>query len=610
MAIMGRLYIPTWSLVISVCGMLLLWCGAVAHSDNYMGDKGSLRCPGIGTNGDGFCDATLNNELCKFDGGDCCSCTCIDGPEHTCGAGGYDCIAVNCEDYTGSTNSTPAIAPSSSSITGAQLVTGIVLSLYGYTIFGGAIGIFLWYLRRLCLGNVSASPVKAGQGAPKLSKVVNFSGLPTTGGEAGKKRMVAGGGEVKGEEPNEEDVETGFSRSTKVRPSARKSRKASVIARLQTTGDAEEKRPDADGGEVKGEKLDEADIEAGLPEGGETCSVEAGAVNPTHENAAGVEGDRDVFVADVQAGFASGEGGADSEDAEPEGGAVERKTREEEVDVEALSVEEIGDEEGVDTEVTAADVNSRMVEKTAGIEGGGNVAAVGVQTGCSVESCAAENSENSDEDQQCAGERRASSAGAPGSKEENAEEIGAAESLDVTGTLVAGKSSNATTAVRVGEGGAVAVAGKETKAKGGSGSDENTDTDSGGGDENETPKFVELDDDSGNHKSADAELEGIDEGETPAVEKQCNVDVGEVREGGAEQSAGQHIYQEEKEGKVLVIREAACEGGDEIDGESADVGADLEEIGSSVDFSAQENSRTEIGYADKSRHADQVANTE
>lgn len=40
---------------------------------------------------DGLCDDVNNSVQCDYDGGDCCECTCIDGPEHVCGEGGYDC---------------------------------------------------------------------------------------------------------------------------------------------------------------------------------------------------------------------------------------------------------------------------------------------------------------------------------------------------------------------------------------------------------------------------------------------------------------------------------------------------------------------------------------
>ncbi|CAM9616942.1 unnamed protein product, partial [Laminaria digitata] len=60
----------------------------------------SLSLPGCG--GDvnslqnSFCDSTLNNEECGYDGGDCCWCTCREvGYYDYCGTYGYDCIDPN-----------------------------------------------------------------------------------------------------------------------------------------------------------------------------------------------------------------------------------------------------------------------------------------------------------------------------------------------------------------------------------------------------------------------------------------------------------------------------------------------------------------------------------
>lgn len=46
--------------------------------------------------GDGPCDPSNSNLSCNYDGGDCCECTCIDGPEYTCGSNGYDCVNAAC----------------------------------------------------------------------------------------------------------------------------------------------------------------------------------------------------------------------------------------------------------------------------------------------------------------------------------------------------------------------------------------------------------------------------------------------------------------------------------------------------------------------------------
>ena len=46
--------------------------------------------------GDGYCDdAQYNIEECGWDGGDCCSCTCVSAL-HTCGENRYDCLDPAC----------------------------------------------------------------------------------------------------------------------------------------------------------------------------------------------------------------------------------------------------------------------------------------------------------------------------------------------------------------------------------------------------------------------------------------------------------------------------------------------------------------------------------
>ena len=39
---------------------------------------------------DGWCDSVNNNAACNYDGGDCCSSTCVSS-SYTCGVAGYDC---------------------------------------------------------------------------------------------------------------------------------------------------------------------------------------------------------------------------------------------------------------------------------------------------------------------------------------------------------------------------------------------------------------------------------------------------------------------------------------------------------------------------------------
>ena len=48
--------------------------------------------------GDGYCNPSTNTPECEYDGGDCCSCSCLDGPIYTCDSNGYDCKDAACID--------------------------------------------------------------------------------------------------------------------------------------------------------------------------------------------------------------------------------------------------------------------------------------------------------------------------------------------------------------------------------------------------------------------------------------------------------------------------------------------------------------------------------
>ena len=47
---------------------------------------------------DGWCDLFNNIDDCSYDGGDCCSCSCIDGLEYECGSNGFYCADESCLD--------------------------------------------------------------------------------------------------------------------------------------------------------------------------------------------------------------------------------------------------------------------------------------------------------------------------------------------------------------------------------------------------------------------------------------------------------------------------------------------------------------------------------
>eukprot|EP00903_Cladosiphon_okamuranus_P018661 g17175.t2 len=47
--------------------------------------------------GNGRCDKELNVPSCGYDGGDCCSCTCISSSDHSCLDNTFDCIFPDCD---------------------------------------------------------------------------------------------------------------------------------------------------------------------------------------------------------------------------------------------------------------------------------------------------------------------------------------------------------------------------------------------------------------------------------------------------------------------------------------------------------------------------------
>ncbi len=56
--------------------------------------------------GNGRCDTALNVPACGFDGGDCCPCTCSDGPTYSCSDSDVDCIYLGCDDPSATSDET------------------------------------------------------------------------------------------------------------------------------------------------------------------------------------------------------------------------------------------------------------------------------------------------------------------------------------------------------------------------------------------------------------------------------------------------------------------------------------------------------------------------
>ena len=78
------------SFVLAFSGFL---CGAAAQYD-------SCITGAVADIGNGRCDAALNVPSCGYDGGDCCPCTCIDGPDHACSdIGTSTCVFPDCNAW-------------------------------------------------------------------------------------------------------------------------------------------------------------------------------------------------------------------------------------------------------------------------------------------------------------------------------------------------------------------------------------------------------------------------------------------------------------------------------------------------------------------------------
>lgn len=104
--------------ILNVCILLqvvLLSAEVVAQFDNCTGYTELI--------GDGNCDSVNNNAACNYDGGDCCACTCVDGPEHSCGPlFFYDCQDPDAADLLYACQETPVTTVSCSEDTPREWV--------------------------------------------------------------------------------------------------------------------------------------------------------------------------------------------------------------------------------------------------------------------------------------------------------------------------------------------------------------------------------------------------------------------------------------------------------------------------------------------------------
>ncbi|CBN75178.1 polymorphic Outer membrane protein G/I family [Ectocarpus siliculosus] len=88
---MRRLSSPTIGFAASALTILCLLRSGIAQYDSCTGGN-------VTDIGNGNCDAVLNVASCGYDGGDCCSCTCNDGPFHLCADSDFDCVYPECGD--------------------------------------------------------------------------------------------------------------------------------------------------------------------------------------------------------------------------------------------------------------------------------------------------------------------------------------------------------------------------------------------------------------------------------------------------------------------------------------------------------------------------------
>ncbi|CAM9907104.1 unnamed protein product [Pylaiella littoralis] len=70
--------------------VVLSFARVSAHSFFYSSSSSSDCIEGY--YGDGDCDSSNNKAECGYDGGDCCSCTCVDTEDYTCGMNDFACI--------------------------------------------------------------------------------------------------------------------------------------------------------------------------------------------------------------------------------------------------------------------------------------------------------------------------------------------------------------------------------------------------------------------------------------------------------------------------------------------------------------------------------------
>lgn len=96
-------------------------CAAMGGSDDLIGDG---NCDSSSISNSAGAKFDNNNAACQYDGGDCCSCTCVDGPTYTCRVHS----AFDCHDPNGHKSCTNSSLASSSA--GPGIFAGVLAGAF------------------------------------------------------------------------------------------------------------------------------------------------------------------------------------------------------------------------------------------------------------------------------------------------------------------------------------------------------------------------------------------------------------------------------------------------------------------------------------------------
>lgn len=88
---------------LALARLALLACSFLRGCETVRGQDCSSSV--IADVGNGMCDAENNTPSCEYDGGDCCACTCEDGPLYACGEDAFDCLDPACDVMSGASAS-------------------------------------------------------------------------------------------------------------------------------------------------------------------------------------------------------------------------------------------------------------------------------------------------------------------------------------------------------------------------------------------------------------------------------------------------------------------------------------------------------------------------